>query len=153
MFEECTVQRIFSRNNRIRAVESTKGAVECDYFVNCGGIWARKIGRLSEPEVKVPVHPVEHYYLITKPIDGLDANTPGSGVTFLFRWMGGCCYCGGGGILRSSRLMKSRFLLVCVVVRDQDGYIYFREQNGCLLAGGYEPVAKPLFDDGKVRGL
>lgn len=38
------------------------------------------------------------------------------------------------------------------VVRDQDGYVYFREHNGCLLAGGYEPQAKPLFDDGKIPG-
>lgn len=35
-------------------------------------------------------------------------------------------------------------------MRDQDGYIYFRENNGKLLAGGFEPVAKPAFEDGKI---
>lgn len=38
------------------------------------------------------------------------------------------------------------------VVRDQDGYIYFRENNGRLLAGGFEPVAKPAYEDGKIPG-
>lgn len=36
------------------------------------------------------------------------------------------------------------------MVRDQDGYIYFRENNGRLLAGGFEPVAKPAFEDGRI---
>lgn len=39
-----------------------------------------------------------------------------------------------------------------LVVRDQDGYIYFRENNGRLLAGGFEPVAKPAYEDGKIPG-
>lgn len=38
------------------------------------------------------------------------------------------------------------------VVRDQDGYVYFRENNGRLLAGGFEPVAKPAYEDGKIPG-
>lgn len=36
------------------------------------------------------------------------------------------------------------------VVRDQDGHIYFREHEGCLLAGGFEPVAKPAYEDGSM---
>lgn len=39
-----------------------------------------------------------------------------------------------------------------IVVRDQDGHIYFRENNGRLLAGGFEPVAKPAYEDGKILG-
>lgn len=38
------------------------------------------------------------------------------------------------------------------VIRDLDGYIYFRENNGRLLAGGFEPVAKPAFEDGMIPG-
>lgn len=36
------------------------------------------------------------------------------------------------------------------VVRDPDSYIYFREKGGCVLAGGFEPVAKPAFEDGSL---
>lgn len=38
------------------------------------------------------------------------------------------------------------------VIRDLDGYIYFRENDGRLLAGGFEPVAKPAFEDGMIPG-
>jgi len=34
------------------------------------------------------------------------------------------------------------------VVRDYDGGIYFREWNGGLCAGGFEPEAKPVFHTG-----
>lgn len=39
------------------------------------------------------------------------------------------------------------------MVRDQDGYIYFRENNGRILAGGFEPVAKPAFEDGRIPSI
>lgn len=82
--------------------------------MNCGGIWARAIGKMSNPVVKVPLHACEHYYLHTKEIDGLDPMTP--------------------------------------VVRDLDGHVYFRENNGRLLCGGFEPEAKPAFEDEKLPG-
>ena len=31
------------------------------------------------------------------------------------------------------------------VLRDYDSYIYIREWSGGLMAGGFEPVAKPCF--------
>ena len=33
------------------------------------GIWARSIGKLSDPTVKVPICPAEHYFLSFKRID------------------------------------------------------------------------------------
>lgn len=39
------------------------------------------------------------------------------------------------------------YFLIFVVVRDQDGHIYLRESNGCILAGGFEPNAKPAFEN------
>ncbi|XP_043585152.1 pyruvate dehydrogenase phosphatase regulatory subunit, mitochondrial [Bombus pyrosoma] len=114
VFENCKVTKIITQNGRIAAVETTHGTIECEHFVNCAGFWARNVGKLSEPYVKVPLHPVEHYYLHTKSINGLDPMTP--------------------------------------VIRDLDGYIYFRENNGSLLAGGFEPVAKPAFEDGTIPG-
>ncbi|CAL7940335.1 unnamed protein product [Xylocopa violacea] len=102
VFENCKVTKILTQNGKIEAVGTTGGTIECEHFVNCAGFWARN----------VPLHPVEHYYLHTKPINGLDPMTP--------------------------------------VIRDLDGYIYFRENNGSLLAGGFEPVAKPAFEDGTI---
>ncbi|XP_070203054.1 pyruvate dehydrogenase phosphatase regulatory subunit, mitochondrial-like isoform X3 [Littorina saxatilis] len=34
------------------------------------------------------------------------------------------------------------------VIRDYDGYVYFREWNGGLLGGGFEPSPKPCFHQG-----
>jgi hypothetical protein len=34
------------------------------------------------------------------------------------------------------------------VIRDYDGYVYLREWSGGILAGGFEPEAKPVFHDG-----
>lgn len=74
------MQQVLNQNRKVVAVGTSRGMIECQYFVNCGGFWARKIGKMSEPYVKVPLHACEHYYLHTKPIPGLDPMTPGKGV-------------------------------------------------------------------------
>jgi len=75
--ENCSILKVMEKNGKVAAVETSKGIVECDVFVNCGGLWARKVGKLGQTPVKVPLHPCEHYCLHTKPIPGLDPNTPG----------------------------------------------------------------------------
>nr|CAI5832874.1 unnamed protein product [Callosobruchus analis] len=112
IIENCGVKKIDQIDKMVSGVETSLGYINCEYFVNCGGFWARGIGQLSEPNVKVPLHAVEHYYLHTKPIPGLNPLLP--------------------------------------VVRDQDGHIYFRENKGRLLAGGFEPIAKPAYEDGNI---
>ncbi|XP_076045354.1 pyruvate dehydrogenase phosphatase regulatory subunit, mitochondrial [Oratosquilla oratoria] len=71
--EDCILQRTIVQNHKVVAVETSKGIIECDYFVNAGGFWARKIGQMVEPHVKVPIHPAEHYYLYTHPVEGIDS--------------------------------------------------------------------------------
>lgn len=108
--EHCGVIQVNQHENKVKSVETTGGMTECIYFVNCAGFWARNIGQLSEPNVKVPLHAVEHYYLHTKEIEGLPTKMP--------------------------------------VIRDLDGQIYLRENNGKILAGGFEKNAKPAYEDG-----
>ena len=36
------------------------------------------------------------------------------------------------------------------VIRDLDGHVYIREKDGRFLAGGFEPLAKPVFEDGSL---
>ncbi|XP_046657941.1 pyruvate dehydrogenase phosphatase regulatory subunit, mitochondrial-like [Daphnia pulicaria] len=112
MFEHIQVNRVLTSQNKVAAVETDRGTIKCDFFVNCAGFWARSLGKKTEPLVKVPVQAVEHYYLHTKPVKDIDENMP--------------------------------------VVRDLDGHVYFRVQNGCVLAGGFEPLAKPVFEDGAL---
>jgi pyruvate dehydrogenase phosphatase regulatory subunit len=51
---------------KVTGIDTSLGHIECEYFVNCGGIWARTIGKMSEPNVKVPICPAEHYFLTFK---------------------------------------------------------------------------------------
>lgn len=115
LVESTAVGRVLSEDGRVSGVETRGGQrVACEFFVNCAGFWAREVGRLSQPAVKVPIHACQHYYLHTQPIPGLDER--------------------------------------CPAVRDLDGYVYFRENNGRLLCGGFEPSAKPAFEDGVLPG-
>ena len=38
-------------------------------------------------------------------------------------------------------------MLMISVMRDYDGGVYLREWSGGILAGGFEPKAKPVFHD------
>ncbi len=48
--------------------------IECEYVVNCTGMWARELAEKSG--VVVPNQAAEHYYLITDTIEGLDPHGP-----------------------------------------------------------------------------
>lgn len=74
--EHCAVKKIRSEHGKVSQVDTTSGDVKCDFFVNCTGFWAREVGTLSQPAVKIPLKAVEHYYLHTKPIEGLNPMTP-----------------------------------------------------------------------------
>lgn len=76
VIEKCTVNEIVQKYDHVSAVKTNYGRIYCEYFVNCAGFWARSIGEMSEPTVKIPLQPAEHYFLHTKPIDNLDPMMP-----------------------------------------------------------------------------
>jgi len=45
------------------------GTIQADFVVNCGGMWAHELGRMSG--VNVPLQACEHFYIVTENIDGL----------------------------------------------------------------------------------
>lgn len=51
---------------RIRGLHTSRGFVECEIIVNCGGQWARQIG--AQAGVSVPLHSAEHFYVVTDPL-------------------------------------------------------------------------------------
>ena len=59
------VTAIGVERGRVTGVETDKGSVEAEVVVNAGGMFAGEIGRLAG--VNVPVIPMAHEYLITKP--------------------------------------------------------------------------------------
>ena len=105
--EQCSVEKVVKNSKERTLVKTSKGDVECEFFVNSAGFWSRNIGEMSTPRVAVPIYPCEHQLLHTKPVPDLPSDTP--------------------------------------VVRDPDGFVYFRENEGRFLAGGFEPRAQPAF--------
>ncbi len=81
--------------------------ISCEIVVNAAGIWAPHIGALAG--VTVPLIPMEHQYLVTKPMDGM------------------------------SRDVSSGSAQAFPTMRDPDLLIYYRpEGSGGLVMGGYE---------------
>jgi glycine cleavage system T protein len=58
---------------RVTGVDTERGSIETDVVVNAGGMFAAEIGRLAG--VTVPVVPMAHEYLVTKP-SGLPLEMP-----------------------------------------------------------------------------
>ena len=61
------------RRGRVEAVETDRGEIETQVVVNAGGMYAPEVGALAG--VNVPVVPMAHEYLITKPA-GLPLEMP-----------------------------------------------------------------------------
>ena len=67
------VTGIRARRGRVEAVETDRGEIETEIVVDAGGMYAREIGDLAG--VNVPIVPMAHEYLVTKPA-GLPLEMP-----------------------------------------------------------------------------
>ena len=74
ILEETKVTGILKDKGRVSGVITNQGEIAAEYVVNCGGIWARELGKMAG--VNVPLHASEHYYLITEPIEGTHPDLP-----------------------------------------------------------------------------
>nr|WP_309504182.1 FAD-dependent oxidoreductase [uncultured Roseovarius sp.] len=74
IFEHIKVEEVLLENGKAAGVRTSKGTIRADVVVNCGGMWARDLGRQSG--VGVPIHACEHYYLVTEAIPDLPADLP-----------------------------------------------------------------------------
>src|SRR5262249_9474096 len=111
--EDCPVTGIRVEKGRVVGVVTPQGEIACEAVVNCGGQWAKEIGRMVG--VTVPLQSVQHQYLVTEPIPGVPRNLP--------------------------------------TLRDPDRLIYFKEEVGGLVMGGYEPNPKPWAVGGIPEGF
>ena len=74
IYEKTGVTGILTDNGRIKGVETTQGTVMCDAVALCSGLWSRELGAMAGADV--PALACEHFYLLTKPIDGITGNMP-----------------------------------------------------------------------------
>lgn len=74
MFEHVTVTGFEIRNQHVAAVLTDSGPIECEIVVNCAGLWGRQVSEYAG--VSTPLYACEHFYLLTKPIGGVDPHLP-----------------------------------------------------------------------------
>jgi len=74
IIENVRVTGIEVADGRVTAVLTGEGRIACDTLVNCGGQWAKEIGRMAG--VCVPLQSVQHQYVVTEAIDGVTADLP-----------------------------------------------------------------------------
>lgn len=72
--EGVPVTAVLQTRGRVTGVRTPRGDLQCEYVVNCAGMWARQLGERSG--VNIPNQAAEHYYLITGPIPDLPPNMP-----------------------------------------------------------------------------
>lgn len=64
-YEHTPVEKVLTQNSSVYGVETPKGVIKSEYFVNCAGMWARELGLQCHPQVRIPAYPAQHYYTIT----------------------------------------------------------------------------------------
>ncbi|ADU46951.1 FAD dependent oxidoreductase [Intrasporangium calvum DSM 43043] len=72
--EGVAVTDVLTSGGAVTGVRAAGQTIECEYVVNCTGMWARELGERNG--VVIPNQAAEHYYLITDTIEGLDPNAP-----------------------------------------------------------------------------
>ena len=72
--EGVRVEDVIMEGGRARGVRTTQGELSAEWVILCGGMWTRQLGlRIG---VDLPLHPVEHHYIVSEPIEGVDKNRP-----------------------------------------------------------------------------
>jgi glycine cleavage system T protein len=105
------VEKINLKNGRVSEVVTDKGAIKTEVVVNASGMWGREVGRMVG--LNLPVVPMAHLYIMTKPIEGVTNKFPN--------------------------------------LRDPDLLVYWREEVGGLITGGYERQPATFGLDGIPR--
>ena len=65
---------VTAHNGAVTGVTTDAGTINCEFLVNCAGMWARQFGAMAG--VSIPNQATEHYYLITEPIKGITRQLP-----------------------------------------------------------------------------
>ena len=72
--EKVAVERVRVENGAAVGVETEKGYVEAETVVLACGIWTRQLAAAAG--VNAPLHPCEHFYVVTEPLEGMTPGMP-----------------------------------------------------------------------------
>ncbi|HVO89137.1 MAG TPA: FAD-dependent oxidoreductase [Casimicrobiaceae bacterium] len=78
LLEGVRVSGITAHNGHVDGVQwqgdVERGTLRCEAVVNCSGQWARELG--AHHGVTVPLYSAEHFYIVTRPIEGVTPALP-----------------------------------------------------------------------------
>ncbi|HSY87988.1 MAG TPA: FAD-dependent oxidoreductase [Verrucomicrobiae bacterium] len=74
IFEDTAVTGMTVKGGRIASVVTAAGEIACENVVIAAGLWSPVLGRMIG--VKVPLHAVQHLYILTKPLDIVTRDMP-----------------------------------------------------------------------------
>jgi glycine cleavage system aminomethyltransferase T/glycine/D-amino acid oxidase-like deaminating enzyme len=74
MLEGVAATGFTTHRGAVTGVKTPYGDIECEYVVNCAGMWARQLG--AKVGVNIPLQSAEHYYLITERMPGIERHWP-----------------------------------------------------------------------------
>lgn len=72
--EQTEVLEVTVRDGKVRGVITNQGSIACDNVVIAAGLWSSCIAKTCG--LALPLYALEHQYIITKPIAGLDRGMP-----------------------------------------------------------------------------
>ncbi|QGX98130.1 FAD-dependent oxidoreductase [Roseovarius faecimaris] len=73
----CKVLETNPRADGTWDVVTEKGTIHAEHVVNAGGLWAREVGAMAG--VYLPLHPMEHQYLVTENVPEIEEIVAGGG--------------------------------------------------------------------------
>jgi 4-methylaminobutanoate oxidase (formaldehyde-forming) len=74
IIEGISVIDVITKRGAVKGVRTAQGDIECEFVVNCTGVWARQLG--ARNGVNIPLQAAEHYYLITEKIPEIRSSWP-----------------------------------------------------------------------------
>lgn len=104
VFLETDVEAIHVKDGQVTEVVTNRGTIKTEVVVNAAGQWGGEVGKMVG--LNLPVVPMAHLYIITKPVEGLGHDVP--------------------------------------TLRDPDLLVYWREEVGGFVTGGYERNPAPF---------
>ena len=69
IFTNTSVEKINLKDGRVSEVVTDKGTIKTEIVVNASGMWGREVGKMVG--LNLPVVPMAHLYIMTKPIEGV----------------------------------------------------------------------------------
>jgi glycine cleavage system T protein len=72
--ENVKVTAIVTEKGRVQGVVTQAGRINADVVINCAGMWGREVGRLAG--VHLPLHPCEHFYVVSEPSSEIPSGLP-----------------------------------------------------------------------------